>query len=228
MNLGNRGSNVRPLLRVSGVSMAVLGLVIFSAALVSGGGTARADPPGVPPGQEPCSHGASDKPCREDPQPLHGKDCEPHGNNGGLNEDHCLASEETVSPEEPTPTSTAEAATPTSTAEAATPTSTAEAPTATATTEAPTATATEVVVTVVAGETPTALGPEPTVAGLPPAAPVEQSAVLGASQQPSTTPASLPRTGNGGYGNESRTVLFAGMALIIAGGFISLMTMRSR
>jgi hypothetical protein len=55
------------------------------------------DPPGLggtPPGQEPCDHGLGGTngnagPCREDPQPERGKDCDAHGNVGGKNEDHC-------------------------------------------------------------------------------------------------------------------------------------------
>lgn len=52
--------------------------------------TALADKPPAPPGEDPCSHGRSDKPCRPDPQPEKGKDCEQHGSkNGGKSEDHC-------------------------------------------------------------------------------------------------------------------------------------------
>lgn len=74
--------------------------------------TVAADPPDGPPGQDECSHGNSDKPCREDPQPDHGKDCEEHGNNGGINEDHCLATattppNSTNTPVPPTGTATA-------------------------------------------------------------------------------------------------------------------------
>lgn len=68
--------------------------VIASMALANGGG-----PPSTPPGQGECSHGASGKECRPDPQPEHGKDCEEHGKHGGVNEDHCK-------PEETTPTET--------------------------------------------------------------------------------------------------------------------------
>src|SRR5882672_3270437 len=45
-----------------------------------------------------CDHGNSDKPCRPDPQPDHGKDCDQHGNNGGKNEDHCLTTTTTAPP----------------------------------------------------------------------------------------------------------------------------------
>jgi hypothetical protein len=36
-----------------------------------------------------CDHGATGAECRPDPQPTNGKDCEEHGNQGGINEDHC-------------------------------------------------------------------------------------------------------------------------------------------
>jgi hypothetical protein len=35
-----------------------------------------------------CDHGATSVPCRPDPSP-NGKDCDSHGNHGGINEDHC-------------------------------------------------------------------------------------------------------------------------------------------
>lgn len=50
---------------------------------------ALAGKPPAPPGKDPCSHGNTGKPCRPDPQPDRGKDCEPHGKQGGVNEDHC-------------------------------------------------------------------------------------------------------------------------------------------
>jgi hypothetical protein len=62
------------------------------------------NPHGQPPGQDPCSHGATGKPCKPDPQPEHGKDCEKHGKNGGVNEDHCKPDETT--PTDTTPTDT--------------------------------------------------------------------------------------------------------------------------
>lgn len=55
----------------------------------------------TPPGQDPCSHGATGKPCRPDPQPNNGKDCEKHGKNGGVNEDHCSGA---IGSPSPTPT----------------------------------------------------------------------------------------------------------------------------
>ena len=61
--------------------------------------------PPSPPGQGECAHGNSQKPCKEDPQPDRGKDCEEHGpKEGGVNEDHCKGTPTT--PEETTPEET--------------------------------------------------------------------------------------------------------------------------
>lgn len=60
-------------------------LVLGLAAGVAMGG----NPHGTPPGQGDCSHGATGKDCKPDPNPDHGKDCEEHGKHGGVNEDHC-------------------------------------------------------------------------------------------------------------------------------------------
>jgi hypothetical protein len=46
----------------------------------------------VPPGNDGNNcHGANQVPCRPDPQPSHGQDCQPHGNNPDGNDDHCAA-----------------------------------------------------------------------------------------------------------------------------------------
>ena len=68
------------LLIVVAATMALMGLATAGLA---------APPEGGPPGQGECGHGNSQKPCKEDPQPDKGKDCEEHGNHGGVNEDHC-------------------------------------------------------------------------------------------------------------------------------------------
>lgn len=77
----------------------VLMVVAATAIMLGGIGAAyaaSADKPGDPPGQGPCEHGNSGKPCREDPND-HGKDCEEHGpKEGGVNEDHCLGDETTT------------------------------------------------------------------------------------------------------------------------------------
>jgi hypothetical protein len=79
----------------------VVGVLGFA---VVGIATAGNGNPPSPPGQGECEHGNSGKPCKDDPQPEHGKDCEEHGNLGGVNEDHCKGEETT--PTETTPTET--------------------------------------------------------------------------------------------------------------------------
>ena len=64
---------------------------------------ASSEKPPSPPGQPNCEHGNATKPCKDDPQPDHGKDCEEHGNSGGQNEDHC---KNETTPTETTPTET--------------------------------------------------------------------------------------------------------------------------
>src|SRR5262245_49817807 len=68
------------------VAITLVGMVLVFAA---GLGVALGAKPPEPPGKDPCSHGNSGKPCRPDPQPDHGADCDAHGK-GGRNEDHCL------------------------------------------------------------------------------------------------------------------------------------------
>lgn len=69
-----------------------LRILIVAIGLFAIGATAAvalADKPPSPPGKDPCSHGNTGKPCKPDPQPDRGKDCEKHGKEGGVNEDHC-------------------------------------------------------------------------------------------------------------------------------------------
>lgn len=105
-----KGTNLRKLVILIGV------LVVLALGAVAGVAVAKDNPkpqpvqhPTTPPGQDPCSHGNSNKPCRPDPQPGHGKDCDKHGNNGGVNEDHCGATTTTI------PTTTTTTTTPTTT-----------------------------------------------------------------------------------------------------------------
>jgi hypothetical protein len=87
-------------------------LVTFALAILVGAlgfavsGVALADngKPPAPPGQDQCEHGNALKPCKDDPQPEKGKDCQEHGNQGGVNEDHCKG--EDTTPTETTPTET--------------------------------------------------------------------------------------------------------------------------
>ena len=48
------------------------------------------NPHGNPPGNDgDLCHGANQQTCRPDPQPSHGAECDPHGNNPDGNDDHC-------------------------------------------------------------------------------------------------------------------------------------------
>jgi hypothetical protein len=66
-----------------------------------------ADKPPAPPGQGACDHGNSPQECKDDPS-EHGKDCEAHGNHGGVNEDHCKGEETETTETETTETETTE------------------------------------------------------------------------------------------------------------------------
>lgn len=85
-------------------------LIMFVGVLLAlaGGMTAKlaAAPPPAPPGQNPCTHGNSQKPCKDDPQPEHGQDCLEHGKMGGQNEDHCKDETTTTTTTTTQPTTT--------------------------------------------------------------------------------------------------------------------------
>jgi hypothetical protein len=81
------------------IVVGVLGFAVSG--IATAGNTAK---PPSPPGQPDCEHGNSGQACKPDPQPDHGKDCEAHGNSGGMNEDHCL--EETTTTDTTTTTET--------------------------------------------------------------------------------------------------------------------------
>lgn len=160
---------------------------------IAGGGP----PGGSPPGQDPCSHGATGKACRPDPGPGHGKDCEHHGNKGGVNEDHCAGTTTTPTTTVGTTTiGTTTATTPTTTTAATTTTSvTTSVGTTTAaatTTTASTTTATPAATTtaVVAGTTTTATPPSvvPPSVKPPKAIPAKQSV----PKHPTTTKKAPP------------------------------------
>ena len=85
---------------------------LMAGLLVAGVGVSAAladpgnGPPSSPPGQGECQHGNSGQECKPDPQPEHGKDCEDHGNQGGVNEDHCLGTTDPTTTTETTETTT--------------------------------------------------------------------------------------------------------------------------
>lgn len=103
--------------------IAVLALGLFAASALAAG---SAKPP-APPGQGECAHGNSGKPCKDDPQPEKGKDCEEHGpKNGGVNEDHCKGTTPPPPPTTTTDTTTEETTTSTSTSPTETQTTSSE------------------------------------------------------------------------------------------------------
>ncbi|HEX5468410.1 MAG TPA: hypothetical protein VFW80_05125 [Gaiellaceae bacterium] len=73
--------------------MAALGLLLAAGVTAAAFATPGNNNPGSPGGT--CSHGASDKPCKDDPQPAHGQDCDDHGVAHG-NEDHCAPGDTTT------------------------------------------------------------------------------------------------------------------------------------
>jgi hypothetical protein len=155
-------------------------LLLATGVLASGGASVfAAGPPSSPPGQDPCSHGNSNKPCRPDPSP-NGKDCDPHGNNGvgGVNEDHCLGTPATTTdvPVTTTPATTTAVTTTVSTASttASTPTN------SSTTTTAPPSTSTES-----SSVTPVALGKKKAASGV---AGVQASKKAAAKAKPSVLP----------------------------------------
>jgi hypothetical protein len=149
-------------------------LAVAAAALSIGGFAAVgvAAPPPANPGSpgDNCSHGNSNQPCKPDPQPTHGKDCDDHGNARG-NEDHCGPGETETTPTETTPTET----TPTET----TPTTTEETVT-TSTTSTPSETESQTTTESGSGTTPS---PQPSAP-----APGSSSATSGGSSGPGVLP----------------------------------------
>jgi hypothetical protein len=91
---------------VLAVFVGVLGFAVSGVAVAAGN-----EKPPSPPGQGECEHGNSGQECKADPQPDKGKDCEEHGNNGGVNEDHCAGNAPTT-PDETTPDQTTPETTP--------------------------------------------------------------------------------------------------------------------
>jgi hypothetical protein len=93
-----------------------IGLGILAAGILVYGAVALATATEETPSEQldGCDHGASEKPCRPDPQPDRGKDCEVHGrvkvggSVGGINEDHCSSVTTTTTVLETTTTTTTE------------------------------------------------------------------------------------------------------------------------
>lgn len=68
--------------------------------------------------QDGCDHGRTGRECRPDPNP-NGKDCEVHGQHGGVNEDHCVSTTTTTVSTQPSTSTTTSTVTTSSTAPAA-------------------------------------------------------------------------------------------------------------
>jgi hypothetical protein len=160
---------------------------------------ASTDKPPSPPGQAECGHGNTEKPCKEDPQPDKGKDCEAHGNQGGVNEDHCKVDETT--PTETTPTTPTET-TPTTPTET-TPTTTTETTTSTSTETTPTETTSAVTTATETTQAETTVAnPEEQQVFTPPvqqnkgaqSAPVSQVEASGSAARPTTAAQPAPLT----------------------------------
>lgn len=106
--------------------MKVRFVLLMLVMLVAGIGTAVALA-NDPPGRDPCSHGNSNKPCRDDPSP-NGKDCDQHGKQGGVNEDHCTTTDDTTTTTTTTTVPTTTTQTTTTTAPTTTTTTTTQPP----------------------------------------------------------------------------------------------------
>lgn len=148
-----------------------------------------------------CDHGATGKECRPDPS-EHGKDCDVHGNHGGVNEDHCETTTTTTGP--PGTSSTTTRPGPTTT------TTTLEQPT-TITTLKPSTTTT---LTAEQPSTTTTTSLDWSMA-TEPQTPIESAGVSECPSVPELCD-ELPRTGT------SKTLLFLGLGLVAGGaGFIA-------
>lgn len=107
--------------------------LIFVAALIAIPSAAFADHHEE---QDGCDHGATSQPCRPDPSD-NGKDCDVHGNHGGINEDHCQTDETTTTTSISTTTSTTVSLDTTSTTTGTAPSTTMPAPATFSTPEQP-------------------------------------------------------------------------------------------
>jgi hypothetical protein len=166
----------------------IVGVLGFA---VSGIAVAGNGQPPSPPGQGECEHGNSGAACKDDPS-ENGKDCEAHGNNGGVNEDHCKGDETTpteTTPTETTPTET----TPTET----TPSSPSSTPPATVPQETTPAESTPPESAPVEAPTPPSIVGTPPKAQHAPAQKAAKTAVLGLSSKspkPTRQPQAPPFT----------------------------------
>jgi hypothetical protein len=91
---------------LAALAVAIIALMFAATMAFAGGGNSHHEE------ADGCDHGNSSKPCRPDPQPDHGKDCDKHGNHGGINEDHCAGTPSPTSTGHPTSTGNPTTSTP--------------------------------------------------------------------------------------------------------------------
>jgi hypothetical protein len=180
----------------------LIGAVTFGAVLLVT--NVSADPP---PGNDGvCEHANSQQPCRPDPQPDHGQDCESHGQNFDGNEDHCLtepSASPSASPEPSVSPSVSPSPDPSTTPEAST--------TPESSTTPETSTTPEEESEVSQLETQSTPGPTEEVGG------VQQE-----------IPAALPSAGSGGLAGGSNVGTFAAAGLLMSLGITLAATLRYR
>ena len=179
------------------IGLAVATVVVLPAVAIA------TPPTGGPPGQGDCSHGNSGQTCVPDPQPTNGQDCEEHGQQGGVNEDHCLTTTIATTTSPPLPTTTVTEVPTTTT-------------TVSETTPPPTETETTTVSSVPPG-TPSTFSTTPTETTTS----TTTTAVPSNSSQPPTT--------GGGEKEQPRKLAFTGVEDVVplAAGALALATLGS-
>jgi LPXTG-motif cell wall-anchored protein len=189
-------------------------LVVLFACFISGLAftvvpSAIADKPPEPPGQGECNHGNSNQPCKPDPS-TNGKDCDPHGNNGGVNEDHCLGTTSTTTPSTSSTTTTRETTSTTTTNETVPSTSSTSSTTTTQNQTTSVLTQTTPVTT----STPTGTSPQ-TNSVTPDAAPPLRASGITAATKTVVAKGELPNTGL-----KLILVVIVGVALVVSGLYL--------
>lgn len=183
--------------------------------------SAIADKPPAPPGQGECDKGNSTNQCTTDPS-TNGKDCETHGNNGGINEGHCLTTSNETTTTTPSTSST------TTTRETTSTTTTTETTPSTSSTSSTTTTpnqTTSVLTQTTQGttSTPTATSPQTTSVPAPteptpdPAPPLKKkhSKVTITAVSLAASNGELPYTGL-----KLIIVVLVGVALVVSGLYL--------
>jgi LPXTG-motif cell wall-anchored protein len=145
--------------------------------------------------QDGCDHGHTGKACKPDPS-TNGKDCEVHGQHGGVNEDHCLTTSSTTTTTGPTVTTV----------------------TTTGTTGTTATTSPSTTTTTGPGTTTTSTSPVASPSGTTPTSAVTASPESAATTAVVTVPASGPSLAY--TGASSLDLAAVGIALVISGLFL--------